>query len=464
MRRHAEEKLKSWYAGARRKPLVIRGARQVGKSTLVRRFCAAEGITLFEINLEKHRSLDTVFATLDLDTIIRELQVVVGRRITAAGGLLFLDEIQATPHAIAALRYFSEERPELAVIVAGSLMEFALADHSFSMPVGRVEYFRMGPVTFMEYLNAGDPELAHYLSEHEIGAFFPESAHRKLVDHQRRFLSIGGMPEVVQAAIDGASFQELNVLQRSLVDTFRDDFAKYASQSQLVRLHVLFDAIPQWVGRKVIYSKMVPEGVSATVRTHLELLVRAGLCTPVHHTAASGIPLAAQTDPDVYKLIHLDVGLLTMMSGLSWTDIARPDARALVNEGVLAEQFVGQELLAALTNSPDRGLYYWLRDKKSANAEVDFVVSHGGTIIPVEVKAGRSGALKSLHQLVHQKRLPFAVRFDLNPPSDQMVDVRIMPHGGAGSTTAPVSVSYRLISLPLYFAGELPRLASHLRE
>ncbi|MFW5828542.1 MAG: ATP-binding protein, partial [Alkalispirochaeta sp.] len=462
MYREAEEKLTSWYTGSRRKPLVIRGARQVGKSTLVRSFCDAQGIALYEVNLEKHRVLDSVFASFDSAMIIRELQVVVGRRITAEGGLLFLDEIQATPHAIAALRYFYEERPDLAVIVAGSLMEFVLADHSFSMPVGRVEYFRMGPVTFREYLNAIDPDLRRYVAEYRIGASLPESAHRKLVEYQRQFLLVGGMPEVVQAAIDGASFQEMQSLQQSLVDTFRDDFAKYAAQSQLVRLQVLFDAIPQWIGRKVIYRKMVPEGSSAVVRTHLELLIRAGLCTPVHHTAGSGIPLAALIDRNVYKLLHLDVGMLTMMSGLSWKDIARPDARALVNEGTLAEQFVGQELLAALENSPDRGLYYWLRDRKSANAEVDFVISHGNTIVPVEVKAGRSGSLKSLHQFVHQKKPPLAVRFDLNLPSEQVVDVRVMPDGVSVPPVEPVAVRYRLISLPLYVAGELPRLVSQL--
>ena len=193
-------------------------------------------------------------------------------------------------------------------------MEFALSDHSFSMPVGRVEYFRMGPVTFMEYLNAIDLDLRRYVAEYRIGASLPESAHRKLVEYQRQFFSLGGMPEVVQAAIDGASFQEIQSLQRSLVDTFRDDFAKYAAQSQLVRLQVLFDAIPQWIGRKVIYSKMVPERTSAGVRAHLDLLIRAGVCTPVHHTAASGIPLVAQIDWNVYKLLHLDVGMLTMMS------------------------------------------------------------------------------------------------------------------------------------------------------
>lgn len=458
MYRDAEQRLSAWFAGAHRKPLVIRGARQVGKSTLVRRFCAAHGVALYEINLEKHRTLDTVFATLDVPTIIREIQVVIGTRIVAEGGLLFLDEIQATPHAIAALRYFYEETPELSVVAAGSLLEFALSEHSFSMPVGRIEYLRLSPVTFAEYLGEADPILRECLDEYRIGAPFPDAAHEKLLVRQREFLVYGGMPEVIQAAADGADFSEIRRLQRSIVETFRDDFAKYAAQTQLVRLQILFDSLPRWVGRKVIYRKMVPETPSNTVRAHLDLLMKAELCRPVFHTDASGVPLAAQIDRNVYKPLMVDVGLMTMMTGLDWPAIRKLDSRTLVNEGSLAEQFVGQQLAAALENTPERGPYYWLREKRRSNAEVDFLLSQGMAIIPIEVKAGRSGTLKSLHQFVHKKGLTTAVRFDLNPPSEQVVETGIVPPGNSDTDSATASVRYRLISLPLHFAGESLRL------
>jgi len=197
LERTAEKYLKDWHRKERRKPLVLRGARQVGKSTLVRCFAQNNGLILNEVNLEQHLYLDAIFKSLDMDTIIRELDALLGRNIQAPEAVLFLDEIQATPYAIQALRYFFEIKAKLPIISAGSLLEFALADHHFSMPVGRIDYYHLGPMTFSEFLSAVEPGLNRYLSEFKINQSIPQAAHQKLVKRQREYLFVGGMPEAV---------------------------------------------------------------------------------------------------------------------------------------------------------------------------------------------------------------------------------------------------------------------------
>ena len=208
LERTAEKHLNTWYQKRRRKPLVIRGARQVGKSTLVRQFAQDKGLILNEINLEQHLYLDNIFKSLDMDAITNELNAIVGRNIHASGAILFLDEIQATPHAIQALRYFYETMPDLPLISAGSLLEFALADLHFSMPVGRIEYYHLGPMTFKEFLTAVEPGLVPYLSNFHIHQTVPVTVHQKLNKRQREYLIVGGMPEAVLAFVENNNLRK----------------------------------------------------------------------------------------------------------------------------------------------------------------------------------------------------------------------------------------------------------------
>ena len=216
--RKAELHLKEWYRSSRRKPLVLRGARQVGKSTLVRQFAANNGLALAEINLERHLYLNAVFKALDIDRIIYELEAVAKQKINTDDTVLFLDEIQSTPHAIQALRYFYEDRPHLPVIGAGSLLEFALADHNFSMPVGRIAYYHLGPLTFKEFLSSVSPNLEDYLTGFRLNQDIPLAAHKQLLNHQREYLFVGGMPEAVQLFVDEGSLTEVTAVQRSIAD------------------------------------------------------------------------------------------------------------------------------------------------------------------------------------------------------------------------------------------------------
>lgn len=461
--RLALESLSAWLARTPRKPLVIRGARQVGKSTLVASFAESRGLVLNAVNLEKHPELDRAFRTLDLQRILRELDAVIGRNPLASGGILFLDELQAAPSALPALRYFQEELPDLPVLAAGSLLDFALGEAKFPMPVGRIEYRFLHPMNFEEFLAAlGKDRLAEHLRRFSALApeSLPEAAHRELVDAQRLYLFTGGMPEAVSAYRQKMQSADAARVQRSILDTYRDDFAKYATRAELARLQWIFDKLPLWVGRKVKYAALSREAPARELKAAIRLLAKARVLSLVHHTDCRGLPLAAQADPDTYKLVFLDVGLMNRLLGLDWQAISVLDERRLINEGPLAEQFVATELLAAWSNSgeEDVRLFYWLREGRTANAEVDYVVSRGHWIVPVEVKAGKAGALRSVHQFVAERGGKVAVRFDLGLPSLHPVETIVNREGRRQP------VAYRLLSLPLYLAGQLPRLLDELRH
>ena len=259
MKRFSEASLKKWLYGHRRKPIILRGARQVGKSTLVRQFAKANGLHLHEINLERHLELDNIFKTLDMDIIIRELEALVGANLQKPEIILFLDEIQATPYALQALRYFYEERPDLPVIAAGSLLEFTLLDHNFSMPVGRIEYYHLGPMTFREFLLALDPNLEKYITSFSLDKDIPDMAHKQLLKRQREYIFTGGMPEAVLTYKETQSITDVSEVHRSIVETYQDDFSKYAKHRELVLMQQIFRQIPRNVGKKVKYSNMSRE-------------------------------------------------------------------------------------------------------------------------------------------------------------------------------------------------------------
>ena len=455
LERNAEKYLHNWHRKNHRKPLVLRGARQVGKSTLVRHFAKKNDLVLNEVNLEQNLYLNNLFKTLDMDSIIRELDALVGRNIQDPGALLFLDEIQATPHAIQSLRYFYEEKPELPVISAGSLLEFALADHHFSMPVGRIEYYHLGPMTFTEFLTAVEPALNRYLSEFRINKTIPVAAHQKLVKRQREFLFVGGMPEAVNAFAVENSLMEVTAVHRSIAGTYQDDFSKYAKHKDLALMQKVFRQIPRIIGQKVKYSNISREDKSRDVKAVIDMLVKARVCHQVFHSHCSGAPLNADINENVYKMLFMDVGLAAYFTGLDWIALQALDGDALVNEGKLAEQFVGQHLLNPL--EPQQ-LTYWLRELKTANAETDYVTANGNQVIPIEVKAGKSGTLKSLQQFALSKNAALCVRFDLNLP-----DIRQITHS-ARIDGGSIPVSYTLLSLPLYMVEELPRILDELRS
>jgi len=445
--RQSIKSLDQWFRKANRKPLVLRGARQVGKSTLVREFARLGNLPLWEVNLEKHAGLNSVFATFEPGTVLRELSLVLNRPNVGKGpGVLFLDEIQQTPAALACLRYFYEEMPELAVVAAGSLLEFTLADAGYSMPVGRVEYHWLGPLTFFEFLEgAGETEALKYCEGWITGTEFSEAAHQRLCRRLREFFLVGGMPEAVQAFLDTGDFLSAVEVHRSILETYRDDFSKYSHGAELEKLRRVFEVLPRVLGRKVQYRQFHPDWKAQDIRRCLELLQRAGLALPVTHSHAQGLPLGADEDPTVFKLFFLDIGLVGTANGNALVTLEDFLESRFVNEGPLAEQFVAQHLWAHQPRDQRASLHFWQRDGKVSNAEVDFLIAQGSSILAIEVKSGTMGSLRSLHQFMLSHPQARALRLDLNRPSSQVVHTEIM------TATGKQTVEYPLENRPLYF-------------
>ncbi len=250
---------------------------------------------------------------------------------------------------------------------------------------------------------------------------------------------------------------EVSAVHRSIASTYEDDFAKYARRTPLARLQRLFRLVPRSVGHPVSYRRFDPDARAAEVSRAIDLLVKARVCHRISHSHCSGLPLGADAGNHASKLLFMDVGLMNHLCGLGLTDIEALDDARLVNEGGVAEQYVGQQLPSLSGGDRPPELHYWLRHARRGNAEIDYVISHRDWIVPIEVKAGRSGSLKSLLQFVHEKRPPIAVRFDANPPSVQTVRHAIRTAVGTQDVTA------RILSLPLYAVETLPRLLQALR-
>ncbi len=444
MKRYALDKLNSWYNSARRKPLIIRGARQVGKSTLVRKFAEAEGLKLYEVNLERNPKLEKSFSTLDPKLILQELEATVGKKIDSEKSLLFLDEIQATPSAVSALRYFFEDNPNLAIVAAGSLLEFVLRDHDFSMPVGRIQYLHLEPMTFSEFLlGIGENFLHEQIIDWNSTVTISQTAHEKLIQHLRMFFLCGGMPEAVLAYRETKSLEECKAVHVEILSTYFDDFPKYKTRIDPLTLRQVFDAIPQAVGRKMKYSSFAPDLRSTQIRNCIELLSLARVITQVTHSTCNGLPVKAGEQKSIYKLLYLDTGLLLNALGLDLAKLGDFTHEQLVNKGTVAEHFIGQHLVARASANNDRSLNYWLREGKSNNAEVDYVIVEKGEIIPIEVKAGKSGTLRSLRQFMLKHNSKYALRFDLNLPTVQ--------------TIPNEETDYKLCSLPIYLVEVLGR-------
>jgi hypothetical protein len=371
----------------------------------------------------------------------------------SSGDILFLDEIQATPSAIPALRYLYEEQPELHIIAAGSLLEFALRDHHYSMPVGRIEYLYLGPVSFFEYVAAkNSANLVDYIRRYLPGDDFSLEAHEQLCALLREYIIIGGMPEAITQYLDTGDITQALQVHHSILDTYANDFNKYATQTALQRLQRVYRFVPAAVGEKFKYSRVNPAWQARDIRSVVDLLDHAGVIFRVHCTTGAGIPLDANADNRVFKPYFLDVGLMNTASGMKSLSRNEFLSMRFINEGQMAEQFIAQHLRFEAEMYIRPKLHYWLREKQKNNAEIDFLIQSGHFIVPVEVKAGKSGALKSLHLFCGIYHTKNALRFDLNIPSTLNCSHKISIRNEI------TTVSYKLISLPLYMVEDVRRI------
>lgn len=453
MIRFGGQHLDRWLEDEDRKPLVIRGARQVGKTWLVRDFAQRRGLSLIELNFERFPHLADLFAGNDPGQILQNIAAEMSRDIDPLTSLLFLDEIQAVPELFAKLRWFKEEIPVLPVIAAGSLLEHALANYPYSMPVGRITYFYLEQMSFFEFILAcGNKPLYQKLISYELGGDIPRILHEKCLEFYHRYCLIGGMPEVVKNWVRHQDPAACLKLQQDLLATYRDDFHKYGGEADPRLLADILLSVSRQIGSKFVYSRVDPSLKIPPVKRAFALLSQAKVCTRVLHTTGNGLPLGAESNAKFFKALMIDIGLVSAQLGLAAT--SREDQKKLIfsNKGGLAEQFVGQQLRSMQTPDLDPQLFYWQRTG-GRPGEIDYILQHGSRIIPVEVKSGPAGKMKSLHQFMAEKKLGLAVRCNLNLPTLEKIRVK---------TTLGQPVAYDLMSIPIYLAGHIPLLISQM--
>lgn len=408
MKRLIDWHLRAWRDHPRRKPLVLRGARQVGKTYAVREL-GKQFESMVEVNFELVPEAKSIFEKdLVPKRILWELGLLSQTPIVPGKTLIFLDEVQAAPQVLLALRYFYEMIPDLHVIAAGSLLEFAL--EQVGMPVGRLNVLYVYPLSFLEFLAAIDqsPLIDAVLRKQSLSTVI----HDKLNDFLGHYLAIGGMPESVAAWAatqdPRASYEAL----KGLIETYRDDFPKYAKKYQMQYVDVLFNQIPYFIGEQFKYSSIHGEYKKRELAPCLDLLRRANVLHQITHSAGNGIPLGAEVNLERFKTIFLDVGISQALLGLdlmAW--FLNPD-KDLINRGAIAEAFVGQELLAYASPKWKTDLFFWKREAKGSLAEVDYLIDSEGLVIPVEVKSNHGSTLRSLHQfLLEHPQSPYGIRF-----------------------------------------------------
>lgn len=397
----------AWKKNPNRKPLILNGARQVGKSWLVRYFGKNhyKG-KIVEINLERNKNLHPIFETnFDVKRIIFELNLALNLNIDIETDLLFIDEIQSCADALGSLRYFYEEMPNLHLIAAGSLLDFEFRNQPF--PVGRVETLNIYPLTFYEFLLArGKDSLAKLLTmpPQQVS----ENVLRYFEEDFNLYLIVGGMPECVQYFITSNNLVGLKNIQDDLLYSYEQDFKKYQPNINSDCLLDILENGTKYIGNQIIYTKLSQRFTIPTIKKGVDLLRTARLLYRVSNVMVSNLPLTASGKQ--FKLFFLDVGLLLRKSNLEYQNLYLKKELSVAFQGMLSEQFVAQQLIA----NNNQNVYYWARTESGTNAEIDFVITKNGKIIPIEVKSGKSGSFKSLHYLLdNNKNIEKAIVFSL---------------------------------------------------
>ncbi|MDR1342950.1 MAG: AAA family ATPase [Prevotellaceae bacterium] len=433
LKRRIDTDLQEWKNAEKRKPLLLRGARQVGKSSAVREL-GKRFESFLEINFENKdfASAKRIFERhSDPRLICDELSALYEQPIIAGQTLLFLDEIQSCTDAISSLRYFYEQMPELHVIAAGSLLEFALPKIP-SYAVGRVRSMYMYPFSFEEFLVAMERNiLLEKLNVATPQNPLSEEVYKKLQELFLRFVAIGGMPEVVSEYAASGSLLSCQHILDELTETLFNDFGKYRQRVPAARMEEVFSAIIAQTGQKFTYSKAAIAANQVQMKESIEILKMAGLVYSATHSSANGLPLAAETNPRYRKLMLFDTGIYQRFLRLDLAHLLLDEKIEQINRGALAEMFVGTELVKAQNNRLPVELYYWQREKSGSTAEVDYLIQQGKNIVPVEVKAGTKGAMQSMFLFLSEKRQPFGVRCSMEN-FGEFQQVQIYPLYAAG--------------------------------
>lgn len=449
--------LKKWYKNPSRKPLVIRGARQVGKTTAVRLTAKELGVDIAEINLERHSELNSLFQQYQLDDILFSISLITGVSISPSSPeILFLDEAQATPAAYSCLRYFYEDMPNLAVILTGSLLDQVLQDYKLPTPVGRIEPYFMGPLSFDEFLLSMSAEKEYRVIKQltlQNMHLIPDRLHERLLALVRRYSLTGGMPHCVQLGIDN-QFNHAEILkyQVALLQTYRDDFAKYSGTQKAAMLNGNFSGIIGQIGKQFSHKQaqelaLTSSGDNRQLNLSIESFLAARLFYRVQHSHANMIPLGAETRTRISKFIFIDIGLLIAAQGIS-PQKTMESKLELAGKGELAEQWVGQQLLYSQATYKEPELFYWHPPRSEGQAEIDYLYVHHNEIIPVEVKSGSKGSIKSLHSFVIKKQARRGIRISSAKPLVEQLTAK----------QNKKKHNFELINLPFYMINQIERL------
>jgi hypothetical protein len=450
MKREIIQSFIEWKNRNDRCPLILRGARQVGKTYVVEEFARSEFKNLLKINLEEKPELKKLFRDNDVKRILAELSILMNIDVHFGETLFFIDEIQSCPECIRSLRYFKEITPGLHVICAGSLLDHALSEYNISMPVGRVEFMYLHPMNFKEFLRAvNQDKLVSYMEGYEFSTSFSEVIHYQIAKYLRFYFFIGGMPAVVKSFAENEELSAIQRIQNNILSSFQYDFAKYGTRKQQEFLQMVLKYCGRFPGRKIRYLNIDKEVRSTYLKEAILKLALSRIIHIVKHTNSSVIPLSEHVKNDIYKTFFLDIGFVNQLNQIDLTGL---ENLITANEGMLAEQFIAQELVCIQPEYISPEIFYWSREEKNSNAEIDFIFQHRNRIYPVEVKAGKTGSLKSMQVYLHEKKLTQGIRFNMDVPSTGEFNTKMNQLEKNGE------LSWKLLSLPLYMVSELKRL------
>lgn len=437
-KRTAIRYLRQWAKKEERKPLVLRGARQVGKTTLVELF-AKEFDTYIYLNLEEKETAELFAADYSFEDLLAGIYFKAKeKQDTHKRTLIFIDEIQNEPKAVQTLRYFYEKRPDLYVIAASSLLESLMGRH-ISFPVGRVEYMALHPCTFEEFLMAmGMEDLAESVAQLQV----PQSLHTYTLDLFKKFMIVGGLPEAVANYAQHQDFVRLNGVFNSLLSGYRDDVEKYASKPrEQDAIRYILNYGWTFAGHRIQFAKFTSSSFkSADVSNAFRTLEKTLLLELVYPQTTASFPIL----PDLKKspkLLWLDTGLVNYVAGMQEDLLFSADSDELWN-GDIAEHVVAQELLGATVNFGEKRMF-WVRDAKNSQAEVDFLIRYKSHLLPIEVKTGSNSKLKSLHLFMEESKEKVALRLWNGPMTSDVITKQNVD-------------SFTLYNIPLYYAGHLP--------
>lgn len=442
-KRKAVAELEKWAKSKWRKPLILRGARQVGKTTIVKQF-SQQFDNFLPLNLEKRADMQLMESTDNVKTLLPMIFLYCGVSEKKGRTLVFLDEIQNSPKTVTLLRYFYEELPEIYVIAAGSLLETMLG-RNISIPVGRVDYLALRPCSFTEFMGAIGEE--SYTS-HILDATLPDAFHEHINTLFNTYALVGGMPEIVARYAEDKNVIDLSATYRSLINSYKNDAEKYADG--ITRTNVIRHIIEQgwnYAGQTITLGNFAGSQYKAReVGEALRILEKTMLCELVYPTTST-LPPGIQELRRSPKLIWLDMGLVNYNARIQKEYLLSKNLKD-VWRGMAAEQIVAQALLA-LDTDVDARRKFWVREKKGSNAEVDFVYEYDGMLIPVEVKSGHNAHLKSLHIYMDEAPHDIAIRIWSNPFSiDDVLTGKGKP--------------FKLINLPFYYIEALPKILKQL--